>query len=409
VIARLDRYILAQLMGTFAAVVGIVFSMMVLEHTPSLLELARLAGHAGTIIAQSIIGLVPEYLGLGLVFGLFMAIALTVRRMTMRGELEAIEAAGISPRRWLRMPGVLVLAVAATTLLNQGWLLPHGEARLGTIARRIALGDFGYNIVAGEFVDLGDGATLRFDRVDEQHGMLEGVFLGTRELSYSARSARIAIDPVRGILVELLDGQAVDRESRHTMTFTAFRFDSQDRGGRRTGAPAAVDPLRQMTLPQILGTPGVPAQANAVGRALWVLLTAMVSVFALVLGKPPKRGSGSLGIFAGLVLTVIMIKMIGFVADAGAHHPLLGGAMVAALGVATCAVLFMMERRLGAGFFDRWAASALSGLRRAGRRKPSRAKNDRKSRGKGLLRDELRAGGQPQWVAVGEGIVLAAE
>src|SRR6476620_6018559 len=107
------------------------------------------------------------------------------------------------------MPGVLVLAVAATTLLNQGWLLPHGEARLGTIARRIALGDFGYNIVAGEFIDLGDGATLRFDRVDEQHGMLEGVFLGTRELIYSARSARNAIDPVRGILVELLDGQAV--------------------------------------------------------------------------------------------------------------------------------------------------------------------------------------------------------
>jgi lipopolysaccharide export system permease protein len=409
VIAQLDRYILAQLLGTFAAVVGIVLSIMILEHTPSLLELTRLAGHPGAIVAQSMMGLMPEYLGLGLVFGLFMAIALTVRRMTVRGELEAIEAAGIAPRRWLRMPGALAVAVAATTLLNQGWLLPAGEARLGAITQRIAMGDFGYKIGAGEFVDLGDSATLRFDRVDEQHGLLEGVFLRTREQTYSARSARFAIEPGRRILIELLDGQAVDRQGHRTMTFTVFRFDSHDHGGRPVGAPATVDPLRQIALPQLLHTPGVPARANAVGRVLWVLLAFLAPVFALVLGKPPKRSNGALGVFAGLVLTVVMIKAIGFVAAGGALKPLIGGLLVAAFGLIICAVLLVTERRLGAGFFERWASSAVSGLRRAGHCKPSGAKYKRQARGKGLLRDELLSHRQPQRVAVSEGIVGCAE
>jgi len=125
---RLDRYLAVQLLGTFAAVVGIVLSMMLLEHLPTLLDLVRVAGHARTVIARSVLGLLPEYLGLGLIVGVYLAIALTVRRMSLRGELEAIEASGVGPARWLRVPALLVLLTAAATFANQGWLLPAGRS-----------------------------------------------------------------------------------------------------------------------------------------------------------------------------------------------------------------------------------------------------------------------------------------
>ncbi len=362
-IARLDRYLAAQLLGAFAAVVGIVLSIMLLEHLPSLLELVRVAGHARTIIAQSVLGLLPEYLGLGLIFGLYLAIALTVRRMTLRGELEAIEAAGVGPARWLRIPASAVMLVAAATFLNQGWLLPAGEASLAEITRRVASGDFGYSMAAGEFVDLGHGASLRFDRVDAAKGTLEGIFLETPDRTYSARDARVGIGADQQMQVELRDGQSVDRQGRHAMSFALFLFDSRDPAAGPSGRTAA-DPLREVPLGRLLTIPGSRARANAVGRGLWVLLAVFTAVCALVVGKPPKRGAGTVGLFAGLVLTVVMIKLIAFVAGGGTGYPLAGGAAVAALGTGVCVCLIAAERALGAGFFDRWAANAGAGLAR---------------------------------------------
>ena len=93
----LDGYILRQTIGTLAAVIAIVISLMVLEHLPRLIDISRVSGHRGYIVSQTIIGLVPEYLGIGMLFGLYLATALTVRRLTLRGELEAIESSGVGP------------------------------------------------------------------------------------------------------------------------------------------------------------------------------------------------------------------------------------------------------------------------------------------------------------------------
>ena len=361
---RLDRYLAVQLLGTFAAVVGIVLSMMLLEHLPTLLDLVRVAGHARTVIARSILGLLPEYLGLGLIVGVYLAIALTVRRMSLRGELEAIEASGVGPARWLRAPALLVLLTAAATFANQGWLLPAGEANLADITRRVASGDFGYSMATGEFVDLGHGASLRFDRVDSVNRTLEGIFLDTPDRTYSARDARIGIGADRQLQVELRDGQSVDRVGGRTMSFTLFRFDSRDPAAGPNGA-AAIDPLREVPLGRLLTMPGSQARANAVGRGMWVLLAVFTAVCALVLGKPPKRGMGAIGVFAGLLLTVVMIKLIGFVAAGGAGYLVAGGIAVASLGTGICAGLIAAERALGAGFFDRWAASATARLARS--------------------------------------------
>jgi lipopolysaccharide export LptBFGC system permease protein LptF len=62
----LDRYILRQTLGTMCRVLAVVMALMLLEHLPRLLEITRLSGHRGYIVAHTVAGLLPEYGGIGL-------------------------------------------------------------------------------------------------------------------------------------------------------------------------------------------------------------------------------------------------------------------------------------------------------------------------------------------------------
>lgn len=100
----IDRYVLGLSLGTLGSVVGIIMSLMVLEHIPRLIDITRLSGERGFIVGQTVLGLLPEYGGIGILVGLYLSIALAIRKLEMRGELAVIEAAGIGPWRWMRMP-----------------------------------------------------------------------------------------------------------------------------------------------------------------------------------------------------------------------------------------------------------------------------------------------------------------
>src|SRR3569623_2860080 len=93
----LDRYLLASVAVTLSAVFGLVIALMLFEHLPRLFDLVHFSGRKSYIVAESMASLVPEYGAIGLLFGLYLAIALPVRRLSLRGELAVIEAAGASP------------------------------------------------------------------------------------------------------------------------------------------------------------------------------------------------------------------------------------------------------------------------------------------------------------------------
>ena len=132
--STLDRYLLVHLAGTLASVFGIVMSLMMFEHLPRLFDVVRLSGRKPYVIAQSMISLAPEYAGMGLLFGLYLAVALTVRRLSLRGELDVLEATGVSPWRWMRAAALVTVLVAALLVLAQGWLMPAGRPSRRSLA-----------------------------------------------------------------------------------------------------------------------------------------------------------------------------------------------------------------------------------------------------------------------------------
>ncbi|MBO0750422.1 MAG: LptF/LptG family permease, partial [Porphyrobacter sp.] len=364
--STLDRYLLVHVAGTLASVFSIVISLMMFEHLPRLFDVVRLSGRKTYVVVQSMVSLLPEYASIGLLFGLYLATALTVRRLSLRGELDVLEATGVPPWRWMRFPALLAVAVAALLLLNQGWLMPAGERRLIAIGQEMVDGSFGYDLENRQFTDLGNGVMVRFDGVERTDGALRGVFLHTDKATFSASRGRLGFDFGGDVLLDLQDGRMVGGSTGQALSFSQFHLDS---GGRRNGGAttAEKDRRKSMTLAALLGSDKPVDRAAAWSRLLWPGFALTVPLLAVVLGKPTRRTSSSLGLMAGLLLLVLFIRTAGIVATTPMDRPGLLAAIFALAWAAAAGLLVHGERVWGAGYVDaslRWLAGRLGKLRR---------------------------------------------
>lgn len=360
----LDRYILRQIFGTMGSVLAVVVSLMILEHLPRLLAISSQSGRRATIMAQTVAGLLPEYGGIGLPVGLFLGIALTIRKLTLRGELDAIEAGGIAPSRWMRFPLALSALVSILTLLNQGWLVPAGEARLAAIGTRMKAGEFGHRLQAGQFIHLGSGDILRFEQVDAVNGELTGLFLRAAGKVLTARRGRLWQLPAGGTGIEFRDGQAVQEGGARVLDFTRFHY----RIAKGADAPASEpeDALLKRFDNGVLWDNGTTSSRSILyGRCLWAAIALFVPTLASILGRPPRRQSGAVGILLGLLCLVLGLKMIAPLIDGHASRPELLVAGILACWSLFVAGLVVAEKRFGHGFIDLWAGRLLRSVRRS--------------------------------------------
>lgn len=361
-LARIDRYMLALTLGTLGSVVGILMSLMVLEHIPRLVEITRLSGHRGYIIGQTILGLLPEYAGIGIVVGVYLAVAMAIRKLSLRGELSVIEATGISPVRWMRMPMLLTLLGALFVLGNQGWLMPWGEQRLEVIGHRMEIGDFGYNLSAGEFNDLGSGVMLYFDSVDAKSNSLHGLIFTDDGRTYNAASGTLSIAPDGEGLIQLVDGQAINHGDSGVMNFAQLTFHVP--GVEREGGPAATSAqaARKDTLLPLLQSTDPALRGVAYGRLLWVVLVLAAPALAFILARPPMRSSSAIGLMAGLCLLVAFLKSIALVDTGAFAQPVLAATGVAATWLGVIIALHVWQLRAGPGALDQAVFKAVQKL-----------------------------------------------
>ncbi|MBX7502169.1 LptF/LptG family permease [Qipengyuania sp. YG27] len=336
----LDLYLLRLSCGTLGSVMAIVMSLMVLEHLPRLIDITSLSGHRGYIVGQTILGLLPEYAGIGLIFGLFLSIALMIRKLALRGELDAIEAMGVSPHRWLRMPLLLTLLSALFVLLNQAWLMPAGERRIDEIGRRMAVGEFGYNLAANEFHAMADDVVLRFAGIDPDDGSLMGVFIRSREGTFEAASGRLSLSDRRDVVLALRNGQFIEPGGR-VMSFAAIDVRIPSRRRLDAGPTLQEVPSRGVPL-QTLIVSGTPSDLRVVfARLMWVVLTVLVPFIALALARPPLRSTSALGVFIGTCLIVVLIKSIDWYSGHYSDHATSEAALIIAIWLAGTAIVVL--------------------------------------------------------------------
>ena len=360
--AILDRYILTQVLAAMGAVLAIVMSLMVLEHLPRMIEITRWSGHRGEVIGRTVLGLMPEYAGIGVMVGLFLGIGLTVRKLALRGELDVMAAFGVPARRWMRLPVGLAVLMALATLLNQGWLMPAGERQLEQIGQEVMLGKFGQRLPAQSFVDLGSGAVLHFGGYDEATGELLGLFIKSSGQVLSAARGRIWMAPDGSAQLDLHDGQILFADEQRVLGFSNLR----QHIGTAPTAPAVGREsamLKQTDIAALWAGGSDSERAAVYGRCLIALLMLALPALANVLGKPPRRSASAFGLLAGLVLLVAALKLVSPLTAGKVSNPEVAALAMAGLGAGVMFCLIKCEQTLGDGFVDQWARIALGRLR----------------------------------------------
>ncbi|HWA63422.1 MAG TPA: LptF/LptG family permease, partial [Caulobacteraceae bacterium] len=306
-----DRYLLRQVGGPFAAYLGVALLAMMLERTLELVADMAAGGVRIGFLPQLLIQLAPYYLGLALPAALRAALLLAIARLDDGGELEVILASGYSLPRMLAPLVALGLAAGLLSLAVVGVLEPYGRYgfRTAMYAARNAgwspqLSGGGFQVIRRDvIVTADDAAGARLDRV-----FIRKALPGGGETVITAARGDLGLAPgARAVTLDLSHGQIFDsRPASGRREPLAARFETL-----RLTEPLPVRPpirprgkdAKELTLPELAGElarPDPHFDRHKVGAEFWYGLARSASLpllplFALPLGMAPKRGGRALG------------------------------------------------------------------------------------------------------------------
>lgn len=316
----LDRYLVKRMIRPFLSVIAIVVMLLSLENSSRLMTQLENVERPFAVLMRFMGFLLPEYLGIALVFALFIGISMSLRGLALSGEFDIFAAVGLAPFRMLRTPLAIAGLCAIAFLLTRGFLEPWGERRLDAFGSAVRAGDLGMAINAGEFYSLAGQITFHADRIGADHRSFQGVLVRANDYAVYARSARAINGGRDGLLVILQDGQLVREKSGQlpsVVRFTEFRLPLPNNRPMQANGTTLRDSNRiyfdqlWRTATKGAGQYERYSARSAIAARLGVALALPLLPFlAIGLSIPPKRQTGAFGIGFGILALVIFIKAV---------------------------------------------------------------------------------------------------
>ena len=153
--ALIDRYFFRTCARLFLVLGGIVLVILLVERLVRIVELIANTEDGGIASFRMILDLVPHYLQLAIPAALFLAMIITVDRVSRSGELVTMLAAGLSLRRLSRAFFALALIAAPTALVISGFIAPLARYDYRQTVHNVQTESFRAAFQEGRFVRYG--------------------------------------------------------------------------------------------------------------------------------------------------------------------------------------------------------------------------------------------------------------
>jgi lipopolysaccharide export system permease protein len=377
VVARIDRYILSQLVGAFGLFALILVSIYWLNRAISIFGRLIADGQGGGVFVQIVLLSLPYVVALVLPVAVFAASVWVTNRLTAESERVVMEAAGAGGWRLARPYLVFGLIAALLAGALAHGLVPASRAALADKRTEVARDIASRLVVPGAFIHPAPGVTL-FIGGATPSGELQNLFLhettgdgGAR--SHTAQRAAIVAGNAAPVLL-MFDGliQSVAPGPDARMTAVAFDDLAYDLGALIAAEAGRAVPLREIgSLALMAGGPAVLEASGATRPALRAelhrrlsqtlapALFSLLGLAALMLGRFSRFGAWRqivLAVALAVLLSSIASRAEDAVGDAPGLWPLLY--LQAVAGLALVGLLLQLSAR-----------PALLSLRRPGRRR----------------------------------------
>ncbi len=327
-VKRIDLYLFIEVLKPLLITLGISALLLLLERMLRLFDLVVNQGGPFLVVWKMLANLLPHYLGLAVPAGLFLGVLLAFRKLSLAGEIDAMQACGLSLPRLLRPAVVLSLVLAIITLILLGYVQPLSRYAYRNLVFDLSNGAFGASIRAAEFNQLGKNLTLRIEESRDNGQKLLKIFLQKRTrsgqiLTVTAREGSfLATDVGDTVLLRLIDGVLVDVDpARPAPTVLSFGVHDwpielpkaaqfRSRGGEQY----------EMTLSELwratYGAGSGPVNREFLA-ALHGRLARSVAILILpflggALGFVSKRSGRAFGISVGTVILLVFHKILEF-------------------------------------------------------------------------------------------------
>jgi lipopolysaccharide export system permease protein len=343
-----------------------------LENMPRLVARISALGNGFYFVSQSLVSLIPEYLGIGLPLAIYLGSALAFRRLALSSELDVLAASGVGFIRMLRVPIVFAATGCVLSLCLSSFVQPAGERRLDALGTLATRGAFGVAFPEQVPNILDKNTQLYFE--SSQAGRIDNVLIQHGTTFISARSASLARGAGDDMILNLRDGimSGNVENGLHSSRFTNLLWDVPFTPSYHAHWKPARERLQRFDIKSLLnltashrtGLPQELAIAAASGRFATALFMLWLPIFGLCFGPPPKRGRSGLALGVGILLILIFWRTVALIEDHfAAVAPWMHAMLLIAFG-ALAWLLFRVETKHGFGSIEAKLMKLVERLRR---------------------------------------------
>ena len=187
-ITLFDRYIAGQILRPLAIALCVALLAFLVSRFLQLMDLVL--GASGPIkVMFEIIGyLVPHYLSIALPISLLFGVMFGFNKMTRDGEVDAMQAAGLSLARQLRPAMAVAIAVMAINTVMESYLRPYARYAYQQVVYAVSKAALHASVRAGVFARVGN-VTFLIQGIEPDGVSLSRVFLYESDGEGEAASA----------------------------------------------------------------------------------------------------------------------------------------------------------------------------------------------------------------------------
>lgn len=326
---RIQRYLFKESLGVFAGLLLLIVCILLLER---LLRIADFVSRSPGKISEAgemLVNLVPHYAGIGIPAAVFLAILITVSRISRSGELVATWGAGKSLLMISKPFMLLAVIMAAVLLVVSAYFQPVSRYQYRSLVNSITTSSVETVFSEGKFVEAEDW-TVWTENVDRTTGAMTSSFILERRTDGSRRIIVSETGNLRradGAIVELqLDaGMGADLKSDSSfgsrVEFDSLKWRPPD---SLTRFRARGKDVRELTLWELfqneIGSetfesdkiPRLEASASLHDQLARFVLVLILPLIAIPFGLSYGRNPPSNAILIGIVTLIAVQQLLEF-------------------------------------------------------------------------------------------------
>ncbi|MBI5235596.1 MAG: LPS export ABC transporter permease LptF [Deltaproteobacteria bacterium] len=314
----LNRYIFLEIAVPFSLSIFILTATALLSKVMKLIELAVVQGVGAAYLLQFVLSVMPSFLIYTIPISFLIAVLAAFGRLSSDSELTAMKASGMSLFTLMKPVAFAASIAVALTVVATIILFPWGNNNIKKLLFEASRNALASSIEEKTFYDRFAGFTLYVDRVSQDTGEMEGIFLaqeskGSANIFFAGKGALAVSSDDAAIYFKLFDGtihrQGAGKGEYNIVDFSVYTLDLGSIGdGRSSGrSNRELYAGELMAKAKAAGAKGENAAPYLIDLHKRFALPASVIVFALLgvpLGIQKARQARSAGFSVALGVTL---------------------------------------------------------------------------------------------------------